>query len=75
MHDVLILLAAGLAAGICLALGATRVLGSLLFGLRPQDFATMIMSAAMLAAVSLAAGYVAARRAARLDPLSALRHD
>jgi putative ABC transport system permease protein len=75
MRDVLLLLAGGIAAGICLALAATRLLGSMLFGLRPQDSATLAMSAVLLAAVSLAAGYLAARRAAKLDPISALRHD
>jgi putative ABC transport system permease protein len=75
IRDVLLLLLGGIAAGICMALAATRLLGSLLFGLRPHDSATVAMSAALLAAVSLAAGYLAARRAAKLDPISALRHD
>ncbi len=75
MRDVLLLLLGGIAAGTCLALAATRLLGSLLFGLRPHDSATLAMSAILLAAVSLSAGYLAARRAATLDPLAALRHD
>jgi predicted permease len=75
MRDVLALLLGGIVAGLCLALAATRLLGSLLFGLQPHDWATLAVSAALLAAVSLAAGYFAARRAAGLDPLSAIRHD
>jgi predicted permease len=75
MRDVLLLLLGGIAAGIGLAVFATRVLDSVLFGLRPRDSSTLAMSAVLLAAVSLAAGYLAARRAANLDPASALRHD
>jgi hypothetical protein len=54
-----------------ITLAATRLMGSLLFGLQARDFATLTISAALLAAVSFAASYLAARRAARLDP----RHD
>jgi putative ABC transport system permease protein len=75
MRDVVVLLMGGIAAGTCLAFAATRLLGSILFGLQPHDSATMAISVGSLAAVSLAAGYVAARRAARLDPILALRHD
>jgi putative ABC transport system permease protein len=75
MREVVALLLGGLAAGTCLALAANRLLGSLLFGLQARDSATLAMSAALLAAVALAASYLAARRAARLDPISALRHD
>ncbi|MBS1855205.1 MAG: ABC transporter permease [Acidobacteria bacterium] len=75
MRDVLVVLAGGMAAGIGLALGVTRLLGSLLFGLDPRDAATLALSALLLALVSLAAGYLAARRATDLDPMTALRHD
>jgi len=75
MRDVALLLLGGIAAGTGLALAATRWLGSILFGLGPQDSATLAASAGLLAAVSLTAGYLAARRAAKLDPISALRHD
>ena len=75
MRDVAALLLGGLAAGTCLALAATHLLGSLLFGLQARDSATLAMSAGLLAAVSLAASHLAARRAAELDPMSALRHD
>jgi putative ABC transport system permease protein len=75
MREVVALLLGGIAAGTCLALAATRMLGSLLFGLQPRDSATLALSAGLLAAVSLLASYLAARRAARLDPISALRHD
>ena len=75
MRDVAVLLAVGIAAGTCLALAATRTIGSLLFGLRARDLPTLLMSALLLVAVSSAAGLLAARRAARVDPMTALRHD
>jgi ABC-type lipoprotein release transport system permease subunit len=47
--------------------------GSLLFGLQPDDPATLLMAAALLAAVGAAASYLPAVSAARLDPTEALR--
>jgi len=63
----------GLALGIAGALGLTQLLGTLLFGVSPRDPVTLAGSAAILAAVALLACYVPARRAARMDPLVALR--
>jgi putative ABC transport system permease protein len=67
------LVAAGLAAGIVGALLLTRLLQKLLYGVGPRDFATLAAAAAVLAAVGLAAALVPARRAVRVDPISALR--
>lgn len=67
------LLLAGLTVGIGLSLAATRVPGTLLFGLQARDAATLAMSAALLAAVSFAASYLAARRATQVDPMVALK--
>ncbi len=64
---------AGLVAGIAGALGLTRLLGSLLFGVSPRDPLTLVASALVLLAVALLACYIPARRAATLDPLVALR--
>ena len=75
MRNVAVLLAAGIAAGIGLSLAATRLLGALLFGVAARDPLTMLMGAALLAAVSLAAGLMAARRATRIDPIAALRQE
>jgi len=69
----LALTASGLALGLAGALAVTRVLSTLLFGVGARDPLTLIVSAAILLAVALAACYVPARRAARLDPLAALR--
>lgn len=64
---------AGLAIGLGGALLLTRLLGSLVFGISPHDPLTLAGSGLALTAVALFACYVPARRAARLDPLVALR--
>jgi putative ABC transport system permease protein len=63
----------GLALGLAGALGLTRLLGSLLFGVGARDPLTLAGSATILAAVASLACYVPARRAAAMDPLVALR--
>jgi predicted permease len=65
--------AAGLAVGTLLAIAAGRVLSNLLFQVRPIDPVVFSGVFVVLVCVSLLAGYVPARRAARLDPLEALR--
>ena len=57
------------------ALGAGRFVTSLLFGLTPTDASTTGAAIALMLAVSAIAGYLPARRASRLDPMRALRHD
>ena len=64
---------AGLAIGLGGALMLTRLLGSLVFGITAHDPLTLAGAATALAAVALSACYLPARRAARLDPLVALR--
>ena len=65
----------GFACGIAGALAAGRVLASLLHEVQPGDPAILILTAGLLGAVALVACYVPARRAARLDPMTALRCD
>jgi putative ABC transport system permease protein len=69
------LAAAGLAIGIAGAFAATRLLTSLLFEVKPGDPLTYLGVAGLLAVVALAATYVPALRAARTDPLVALRQE
>jgi putative ABC transport system permease protein len=66
---------AGLVLGLAGSLALTQVLSSLLFGVSARDPLTMIGAAVILAVVAFLACYVPARRAAKLDPLSALRCD
>jgi putative ABC transport system permease protein len=61
--------------GIAAALGLTRVLRSLLYGVRPTDPITLACVALLLVAVALIACWVPARRAMTLDPMEALRHE
>ena len=65
----------GVAAGLALALALTRFLSSMLYGVCASDPATFIAIALLLAGVALAASYLPARRAMKVDPLVALRHD
>jgi putative ABC transport system permease protein len=65
----------GLALGIGGALSATRALSSLLYGVHPTDAVTFAAVAALLLIVALAACYIPARRATRVDPMVALRYE
>jgi putative ABC transport system permease protein len=75
MREAAILLAVGLAVGTLLALAAARIAGSMLFGLRPDDPVAFTAAIATLAAVSLVASYIPARRAMNVDPMVALRYE
>jgi ABC-type antimicrobial peptide transport system permease subunit len=67
--------AAGAFIGILVALGATRYLASLLYGVRPFDPPTFLAVALLLGLVALAACYIPARRASCVDPMVALRYE
>jgi ABC-type antimicrobial peptide transport system permease subunit len=73
LRESLVLAAAGVLVGIPGALAGTHVLQSLLFGLASRDPATLAASAVSMFALAALASYVPARRAARVDPLVALR--
>jgi putative ABC transport system permease protein len=69
------LAALGITVGVTLALAMTRLMSSLLFGVGVTDPWTFVLIALLFAAVALLASYLPARRAARTDPLTALRYD
>ena len=71
----LLLAAFGIAAGIAAALALTRFLSAFLYGVTPTDPFTFAAMAILLLLTALAACYIPARRATRVDPLTALRHE
>jgi len=75
LRDVLRVLVLGLAAGVAAALAVGQLVASLLFGLKPTDLSTIALAVLVLSAATLAAGYIPARRASRVDPATALRFE
>jgi macrolide transport system ATP-binding/permease protein len=75
LRDVLILVIPGLAISLPVALGASKILESLLFGVKPGDPRAIAVAVAILLAAALAAGYLPARKASQIDPLTAVRHE
>jgi predicted permease len=73
LQEMALLLALGLGVGVALAIAGGQTASSLLFRVRPYDPATLIASIALLAVVALAASYLPARRATRIEPVAALR--
>jgi len=65
----------GVAIGICAALGLTRLMTNLLFGVTAQDPLTLVAVAALLILIAVLACYIPARRATLVDPMVALRYE
>jgi putative ABC transport system permease protein len=75
LREGMLLAITGIAIGIGGALGLTRVLRSMLFEIEPTDPATFVGVAIFLTIAALAACYIPARRAMKVDPMAALRHE
>jgi predicted permease len=69
------LTAVGIVAGVAAALGLTRLVKSMLFGVTANDPVTLAAGVALLLAIALAATWIPARRAAGVQPMEALRHE
>jgi len=75
LRETLLLVITGLALGIPAALLLARLIATQLFGMSPTDPLTLIAAAIVLTVVALLAGYIPARRASHVDPLTALRYE
>jgi predicted permease len=75
LGESLLVVAIGITLGLAGALAAGRFVETILFGLQPNDALTMAFAALLIATVTIAAAYVPARRASRVDPMVALRQD
>jgi ABC-type antimicrobial peptide transport system permease subunit len=75
LRDTLMMVTLGIAIGIPLALAATRLIRGLLFGVGAADPLVILAASILLIAVATLAGFLPARRAARVDPMIALRHE
>ena len=75
LRETLTLAGIGVAIGLAGAYGVTRLIQTQLFGVQPTDLLTMAAASLGIAAVTALAGYIPARRATGIDPMSALRWD
>jgi ABC-type antimicrobial peptide transport system permease subunit len=75
LRQSLTLVAIGIGIGFLVALGATRVMATLLYGVGANDFSTYAVVILLLGAAALLASYVPARRAMKVDPMVALRYE
>ena len=75
LRQSLTLVVIGIGIGFLVALGATRVMATLLYGVGANDVSTYLVVSFLLGAAALLASYIPARRAMRVDPMVALRSE
>jgi ABC-type antimicrobial peptide transport system permease subunit len=75
LREALLLVVIGLVVGVLASLAVTKTAASLLYELKPNDPLTIVLATLLLTAVAVLAGYLPARRAARVDPMVALRDE
>ena len=75
LRETSLLLVIGLVTGVALALATAKAAASMLFDLKPTDLLTYLLAALSLSAVAVLASFLPAHRAARLDPMVALRNE
>jgi predicted permease len=75
LRQAFVLAAVGLAIGVPTALGISRFVESFLFGVKPNSPVALVLAVAILLSAVLVAGYMPARKASRIDPMTAVRHE
>ncbi len=75
LRQVFVLAIAGLAIGLPIALAASKLVESFLFGIKPDDPLSIAAAIVVLVSAAVIAGYAPARRASKIDPMVALRHE
>jgi predicted permease len=75
MREITLLLGIGIAIGVPVTLAGTRMIQTMLFGVKGSDPVSLMISVTLLLAIGLLAGYLPARRASRVDPMVALRYE
>jgi predicted permease len=75
LREVIVLVGAGVAAGVVAALALGRLVESQLFGIKASDPVVMALAIGVIVAVTVLAGYIPARRATGIDPMNALRYE
>ena len=75
LRETLGLVAIGIATGLAATFLTTRLIKSHLFGIAPTDLTAVVLATVVLGAVAVSAGYFPARRATKVDPMVALRHE
>jgi ABC-type antimicrobial peptide transport system permease subunit len=75
LREVIVLAAVGLAVSLPIALGTSKFVESFLFGMKPNDPLALSLAVIILLFAALLAGGLPARRAAQIDPMTALRHE